>query len=219
MRIQRKGGALGLVFALGLGCLFFHSFAQEVEFSDTDWKLGGEASVPHEIRGAGERNNPMRRELAEAFAGEVLPVLEQKCFKCHEGEGAKKGIRLDVLDEVLNWTAPRNHKASRLFEVVARGEMPPEGKGKPLTETELEVFRDWIDGGLVWAEKLLPTPVPETDHWAFQPIRRPEVPQVKRQDWVRTPVDAFIARKHEELGLEPAPEAVGAVLQRRAATA
>ena len=149
------------------------------------------------------------------FAGEVLPVLEQKCFKCHEGDGAKKGIRLDVLDEVLNLTAPRNHKGSQLYEVVAHGEMPPEGKGEPLTESELEVFRAWIDWGLVWDEKLLPTPVPESDHWAFQPIQRPYVPKVNRQEWVRTPVDAFIARKHEELGLEPAPEAGEAILQRR----
>ena len=27
--------------------------------------------------------------------------------------------------------------------------------------------------------ELLPTPRPQTDHWSFQPIRRPEVPTVK----------------------------------------
>jgi len=61
-------------------------------------------------------------------------------------------------------------------------------------------------------------PAPEevtTDHWAFQPVRRPEVPETSHPDWVRTPVDAFVARKHEEAGLSPAPPADDATLARR----
>lgn len=54
-----------------------------------------------------------------------------------------------------------------------------------------------------------------TDHWAFQPMKRPAIPTVENADWVRTPVDAFIARKHEELGLSPAPSADPATLARR----
>ncbi|MEM1294364.1 MAG: DUF1549 domain-containing protein, partial [Verrucomicrobiota bacterium] len=52
-------------------------------------------------------------------------------------------------------------------------------------------------------------------HWAFQPISRPEVPQIEKSDWIRTPVDAFIGRRHEELGISPNREAEPKTLDRR----
>ncbi len=147
------------------------------------------------------------------FAKQVYPILKARCFQCHAGADAKEGIRLDVWDEVLNRTTPRNAASSRLFELVADGEMPPEGDR--LTAKELAVIRTWIDEGVQWDEPLLPTPVPTTDHWAFQPLRRPPVPARGNRDWVRTPVDAFIVRRHEELGLTPSPPASPATLRRR----
>ncbi|HVR74460.1 MAG TPA: DUF1549 and DUF1553 domain-containing protein, partial [Planctomycetota bacterium] len=43
--------------------------------------------------------------------------------------------------------------------------------------------------------------------WALEPLSRPVVPEVKCQDWVRTPIDAFILSRLEESGIEPSPEA------------
>ncbi len=56
-----------------------------------------------------------------------------------------------------------------------------------------------------------------TNHWAFQPVRRPHVPspQTDRQ-WVRTPVDAFILEKLQQHGLSPSPMADPRTLIRRA---
>ncbi len=150
-----------------------------------------------------------------AFAEDVFPILKSRCFKCHQGDDAKDGIRLDVWDEVLNRIAPRDASASRLFELVANAEMPPEGKGEPLDAREIAVFRAWIDEGLAWDENLLPTPKPVSDHWAFRPISRPAVPEIRDETRVRTPVDAFVARRHQELGLEPAPPAEEPILRRR----
>jgi hypothetical protein len=53
------------------------------------------------------------------------------------------------------------------------------------------------------------------DWWSLQPVARPEVPAVKKADWVRNPIDAFILSKLEEMGLEPAPEASEGVIRRR----
>ncbi|MCA1685147.1 MAG: DUF1549 domain-containing protein, partial [Planctomycetia bacterium] len=55
----------------------------------------------------------------------------------------------------------------------------------------------------------------ERDHWAFHPPKRPAVPAVKRADWVRNPVDAFILAALEENRLAPAPEADRPTLLRR----
>ena len=147
------------------------------------------------------------------FADDVYPILKARCFDCHSGEDATEGVRLDVLDEVVNQTAPRDAAGSRLFQLVSEEEMPPDGPA--LSDHELQILRAWIDEGLHWDEQLLPTPVPQTDHWAFQPIRRPDIPTVANAGWIRTPVDAFIARKHEEQGLVPAPAADAQTLHRR----
>ncbi len=147
------------------------------------------------------------------FDRDVLPLLQDRCFACHSGDEPDSGVRLDVWDEVINQTTPRNAKASRLYDVAKTGEMPPDDDA--LSESELNILRAWIDEGLAWNEDQFPTPTPQTKHWAFQPIRRPDVPKVQATDWVKTPVDAFIARRHEELGIHPAPAASQEILQRR----
>jgi hypothetical protein len=52
-------------------------------------------------------------------------------------------------------------------------------------------------------------------HWAFQPIKRPAVPQVKNTTWVRNPIDAFVLAKLEEEGMSPAQAAAPEALLRR----
>ena len=51
--------------------------------------------------------------------------------------------------------------------------------------------------------------------WSLQSVSRPEVPAVKKADWVKNPIDAFVLSKLEEMGLEPAPEASEGVIRRR----
>jgi hypothetical protein len=51
--------------------------------------------------------------------------------------------------------------------------------------------------------------------WCFQPLADPRPPGVL-EGWARTPVDLFIAQKHRELGLTPAPAADAAEFVRRA---
>lgn len=49
----------------------------------------------------------------------------------------------------------------------------------------------------------------------FKPIKRPEVPIVKNADWLRNPIDHFIAAEHQKKGLKPSGEAASTVLLRR----
>ena len=49
----------------------------------------------------------------------------------------------------------------------------------------------------------------------FEVVKRPPIPTVENNDWVRNPIDAFIAMEHEEHGLAPRPEAPKEVLLRR----
>ena len=65
------------------------------------------------------------------------------------------------------------------------------------------------------AEEAKPAAAP-AKAWAYQPVERPAVPQVKNAKWVRTPVDAFVLEKLEAAHLAPAADADRATFIRRA---
>src|SRR5262249_34095200 len=61
-------------------------------------------------------------------------------------------------------------------------------------------------------------PINEKDRawWAFRKPERPPIPSVRRQDRVRTPIDAFLLARLEEKGLDFSPDADRRRVVRRA---
>ena len=53
-------------------------------------------------------------------------------------------------------------------------------------------------------------------HWAYQPVGRPQTPQVQNKDWVRSPIDALVLARMEAKGIKPSKDANRAALIRRA---
>jgi hypothetical protein len=136
----------------------------------------------------------------------------------------KAGLRLDTASRMLRGgdSGPAVVKGvpdeSLLLDRVSADDpsdrMPPEGEGEPLSAEQVALLREWIAAGAPAPADERPEADPR-DHWAFQPIVRPPVPRVTRADWGNNPIDAFIAQKHEEVGLTPAPEASRIELLRR----
>jgi hypothetical protein len=86
-----------------------------------------------------------------AYEKHVLPVLTQKCGKCHDGIEKKGGLDVTTLATLKKGggngpaIVPGDLKKSLLYEYVAvTKQMPPEGMGVPLSETELERIKNWI---------------------------------------------------------------------------
>lgn len=52
--------------------------------------------------------------------------------------------------------------------------------------------------------------------WAYQPLASVDVPDVRNDAWVRTPIDAFVLAKLERKNLTPSPDADRAAFIRRA---
>ena len=153
------------------------------------------------------------------FRRDVVPILDVRCFSCHRGTEATASYRLDLRAELLGETTGKplvkvgDSAKSRLILAV-QGKIPNKlmpRKGPLLTPREIAILRAWIDQGLAWDDKLFPAQA-KSDHWAFQPIRAPAIPKVKD---VANPIDAFIAVKHREIGLTPAPPADARTLLRR----
>ncbi|MGC3982849.1 MAG: DUF1549 and DUF1553 domain-containing protein [Steroidobacteraceae bacterium] len=55
-----------------------------------------------------------------------------------------------------------------------------------------------------------------TTHWAYQPVQAPVIPKVKQQQWVRTPIDAYVLTKLEDKNLKPSADTDRATYIRRA---
>jgi uncharacterized protein DUF1553/uncharacterized protein DUF1549/cytochrome c len=178
--------------------------------------LGSAAPLP-----ADDKKAP---EGSLTFESHVRPILKVYCFPCHgEGSDKPKG-KLDVrLRRFLAKggtsgpsIAPGKRADSLLYKRLVEGEMPPEEKKKP-TKQEIETIGRWIDQGALTArdepEKVADGPTREDlAFWSFQPIRRPELPNVAG----RTPVDRFLLAALGAKGLAYSPEADKRALLRRA---
>ncbi|MCP4191307.1 MAG: DUF1549 domain-containing protein [Planctomycetaceae bacterium] len=159
------------------------------------------------------------------FERDVRPILKAMCFHCHGEEEELRGgfdsrlVRLMKSGgESGTAITPGDASASLLWQRVDADEMP-EGK-KKLSSAEKLIIRDWIDQGALTAR---PEPddvnearftLEERNHWAFQPIASPPVPQVSGYR-VRTPIDAFIAAKLSQHDLPFSPQADRSTLIRR----
>src|SRR5262249_23489478 len=82
--------------------------------------------------------------------------------------------------------------------------MPPPDSGKVLRPEQIETLRRWVSEGAKYQA-----------HWAFVAPRRPDVPAVKNQGWVRNAIDSFVLARLEREGLGPSPTASGNTLLRR----
>ena len=160
------------------------------------------------------------------LATRAVGLLEQRCFGCHGPNLAQSGLRLNSREAILQGGSrgsamiAGNAPGSRLVQAVKRtGElsMPP---GPKLPDTEIATLEKWIAAGAPWPQNMTSLSSAGVssagkDWWAFQKPMRPAVPASK-DPWVRTPIDAFVARKLSEEKLKPAPEADRRTLIRRA---
>jgi len=155
--------------------------------------------------------------LGVDYLRDIKPVLKARCFECHGGLKQKAGLRLDTAANILKGgkakkvVIPGDPAGSLLLEKITaknhEERMPPEGA--PLTAGQIESIRQWIAAGAKAPATEIPQPSPR-DHWAFQPIRRPQ-PPLKTAN----PIDAFIDAKLAEKKLEPLPAADDLTLLRR----
>jgi hypothetical protein len=157
------------------------------------------------------------------YLKQVKPLLEARCYACHGALKQKGGLRLDTAALAIQGgdsgpavVAGDPAKSELIGRVTAKGDerMPPEHEGEPLTAAQVDLLRKWVAAGALHPADEKPEADPR-DHWAFKPVGRPPVPTPKAVDWVNNPVDAFVARRHEDRGLTPLPGAPRAVLLRR----
>ena len=129
------------------------------------------------------------------FARDIKPIFVNTCHRCHGPEKPKSKFRLDSRAAALAGGAngiailPGQSGRSPLIHYVARlvadKEMPPPGKGEPLTREQIGLLRAWVDQGVDWpaseasAESKIQFSVSPTIRW----IRVQGDPRKFREDW------------------------------------
>jgi len=182
-----------------------------------------------------ERRPPTQEEV-EFFETRVRPVLAEACYSCHAETSPRIRARLkvDSLEGLLAGgvsgaaLVPGDVDGSALIEAVRYEDltyaMPPSGK---LDEDQIRDLERWVAMGAPWPEGPEPsmTMVSVRDSaggeslereidmeearefWSFQPVTRPEAPEVDGDRWSWTEVDRFLRAAMEEQGVRPVGDA------------
>jgi hypothetical protein len=183
------------------------------------------------VRGAADEIAPSSEQI-EYFESKVRPLLVEHCYECHSlsAKKLKGGLKLDSREAALKGgdsgasLVPGDSAKSLIVDAVRwkSFEMPPKGK---LAAEQIEILSRWVDSGAAWPADVEQsvTTAPATynwselrsQHWAWQPVQRPRVPDVKNAAWATSEIDRFVLAGLESSGLTPAPAADPVTLIRR----
>ena len=141
--------------------------------------------------------------LAQAkyeYNRDIRPILAENCFACHGPDSAarKAELRLDRREDAIASGAivPGKPGESPLVERLDLEDpvkrMPPERSHKKLKAEQKAILKAWVAQGAGYQP-----------HWSFITPKRPALPAVRREGWVKNPIDRFILAGIEAAGLEP----------------
>ena len=157
--------------------------------------------------------------LAVDYSKEVKPILQSKCILCHGPLRNEGGLRLDYSGGIAKGgdrgpSVIANDLAGSLLIQVIEGvstdiKRMPEDE-EPLSETQIQILRQWITEGAVMPEE--PEPFRPVDHWAYH---FPLAINPEPTGWSSNPIDQIIAMHHKQTGQRPLPQAAPATLLRR----
>ncbi len=151
------------------------------------------------------------------FNTQIRPILSQACLRCHGPDDANREaeFRIDTRADATRdlggragIVAGKPNQSEVLRRVTADDpdeRMPPPDQGDGLNPKQVELLRRWIAEG-----------APYENHWAFVPIRKPEVPRCENAPHDATDIDRFIVAALEAKGLQLSPRIAKAALIRRA---
>jgi len=158
------------------------------------------------------------------YVRDVKPIFERHCYSCHGPEDQTSSYRLDVRDVALKGgdsgepaIVPHKAAESAIIRHVTNPDpdqrMPPaDADVPPLSPEQIATLTAWIDAGPSWPDQLAgSTDDGRMDHWAWKPVRRPDVPA----GGLANPIDRFLLAHARGAGKPLAPEADPRSLVRR----
>jgi mono/diheme cytochrome c family protein len=174
----------GQIFCFFLGC-----------FSLAQWGLSQE----------GDRN-------PNQYLEEIRPLLLSRCSSCHGPEKQEGGLRFDRASSLQRGgdsgsaiVAEQPNDSELWKRIISTGEdrMPPEGDR--LSPQQQDMIKTWILDGIPGLQLAASQEEkdPRLNHWAWQPIKRPAIPDISpaTSSSLSNPIDAFIEVELKRNGL------------------
>tara|TARA_B110000483_G_scaffold164854_1_gene195105 strand:- start:2505 stop:4961 length:2457 start_codon:yes stop_codon:yes gene_type:complete len=154
---------------------------------------------------------PISADDLAFFESKIRPVLEDNCYKCHsrDADKIKGGLLLDSREGLMHGgytgdaVVPGNPAESLLIVAINHADedfkMP--SKRRKLADHEIADLTEWVMRG---------APDPRTrvadggdpayagvgkNHWAYQPVRQPAIPDAALANWSDAPIDRFVGAK------------------------
>lgn len=176
---------------------------------------------------------PANKQAFSRYFGNYLPSGLNTCAVCHVRADANGAESLDEF--------PHNYFGKRLS--AAAEQLAKDDRNSSIRDRLILVADEDADGdGVPNLHEILAGTSPGSDarkpdlatlknlktlivefgeyssryQWRpFEPVVRPEVPTVASTDWMRNPIDHFIAAEHQVRGLTPQTQAAPEILLRR----
>ena len=154
------------------------------------------------------------------FNQHIRPILSDRCFACHgpDANERKGDLRLDIpdgpegayrsKDDFIGIKPGSLDDSEVWYRIITDDEdeilPPPKSHKPPLNDEERELIKKWILQG-----------APYEDFWAFVPLAKKDLPEVKDAEWGQQAVDRFVLAKLEANERAPSKEADRRALIRR----
>ena len=161
--------------------------------------LGYSCQGDHKV--SGDLAVALPEEISYNF--HIRPILADRCFSCHGPDEAARESNLRLDQEASAYARlasgqkaivpgrPRRSAAyHRIYSDDPELMMPPPESNLSLTDYEKLLIRKWIEQGAAYEP-----------HWAFRPIRTPEVPRASDPAMVVNEIDHFILQRLQQEGL------------------
>lgn len=194
--------------------------------------LFGSILISGPLVGWAQTDQPDEARKLEFFEKKVRPVLIENCNNCHSADSnSRGGLRVDDRQGLIVGgdhgpaVVPGQPEQSLLIEAItykhAKIKMPPT---KQLAEEQIADITRWIQDGAIWPRLEIPASLTEpkpgdaklrAEHWAWQPLSRPELPTLNDATWARQPIDWFVAAELAANSLPPSADADALTLIRR----
>ena len=180
--------------------------------------------------GLAQDERELTTEELKFFESKIRPIFAEYCYKCHSAEEKiKGGLQLDNRAGLRHGgdsgvvLVPGKPAESLLVTAITWAdedyEMPPKQK---LPASAIANIKKWIEMGAPdprGSEKVVLENSIDIEEgrkfWSFQKPRRPALPEVKDEQWVKSEIDFFVMSRLETAGLTPAQDASPELLLRR----
>jgi hypothetical protein len=168
----------------------------------------------------------LRAEPTVDFKEKILPIFKESCFECHGATKQKGKLRLDQREaarkggksgsSIVPGKADESEIYKRILLPKSHDERMP-NEGEPLSKTQTDLIRDWINQGAVWPEEskdLAATGTPKTKRGKTD-LEVSEADLLPPDRSLPEVIDHYIEAKLARAGVVAAPQVDDATLVRR----